>query len=48
VSRPGQGGDTGNAVSVLELRDVSETYGQEPAAERALAGVDLSVRAGSC
>jgi putative ABC transport system ATP-binding protein len=43
MSRPGQDGD---AVSVLELRGVSKTYGQEPAAVHALAGVDLSVRAG--
>ena len=42
MSRPGPAGD---AVSVLELRGVSKTYGQEPAAVRALAGVDLSVRA---
>ena len=31
---------------MLELRGVSKTYGQEPAAVHALAGVDLSVRAG--
>jgi len=31
---------------VLELRGVSKTYGQEPATVHALAGVDLSVRAG--
>jgi putative ABC transport system ATP-binding protein len=31
---------------VLELRGVSKTYGQEPAAVHALAGVDLAVRAG--
>jgi putative ABC transport system ATP-binding protein len=43
MSGPGQGG---NAVSVLELRDVSKTYGQEHRAVQALAGVDLSVRAG--
>ena len=43
MSRPGPGG---SAVSVLELRDVSKTYGQEPAAVHALAGIDLSVRAG--
>ena len=41
----GRGGDSGHA-SVLELRGVSKTYGQEPAAVHALAGVDLSVRAG--
>ena len=46
MSRPGQGGDGRGAVNVLELRGVSKTYGQEPAAVRALAGVDLSVRAG--
>jgi hypothetical protein len=45
MSRPGRGGDSGNA-SVLELRGVSTTYGEEPAAVQALAGVDLSVRAG--
>jgi putative ABC transport system ATP-binding protein len=33
-------------MSVLELRDVSKTYGREPTEVRALAGVDLSVRAG--
>ena len=31
---------------MLELRGVSKTYGQEPDAVHALAGVDLSVRAG--
>ncbi|MFY9848041.1 MAG: ATP-binding cassette domain-containing protein, partial [Trebonia sp.] len=51
MSRPeryGTGGSTvsGTAVSVLELRDVSKTYGQGLAAVQALAGVDLSVRAG--
>jgi ABC transporter len=46
MSRPEPGGDGHSAVSVLELRDVSKTYGQEPAAVHALAGVDLSVRAG--
>ena len=44
MNRPEQGGDGHSAVSVLELRDVSKTYGQEPATVRALAGVDLSVR----
>ena len=43
MSGPGRGEDGG---SVLELRDVSKTYGQDPTAVRALAGVDLSVRAG--
>ena len=43
MSRPGR---DGSAVSVLELRGVSKTYGQEPAEVHALAGVDLSVRAG--
>ena len=43
MSRPERGGDSG---SVLELRDVSKTYGQEPDKVRALAGIDLSVRAG--
>ena len=33
-------------MSVLELRGVSKTYGQEPTTVHALAGVDLSVRAG--
>ncbi len=47
MSRPGRGGGEGHrAVSVLELRSVSKTYGQEPALVRALTGVDLSVRAG--
>ena len=43
MSRPGR---DGSAVSVLELRGVSKTYGQEPAAVPALGGVDLSVQAG--
>jgi len=34
------------AMSVLQLRGVSKTYGQEPAREHALGGVDLSVQAG--
>jgi putative ABC transport system ATP-binding protein len=47
VSRPGLGEEGGNAaVSVLQLRNVSKTYGQEPAVVQALGGVDLSVRAG--
>ncbi|HET6188378.1 MAG TPA: ATP-binding cassette domain-containing protein, partial [Trebonia sp.] len=46
MSRPGPGGDSGHAESVLELRGVSKTYGQEPTTVHALAGVDLSVRAG--
>ena len=33
-------------MTVLELRGVSKTYGQEPARVRALDRVDLSVRAG--
>src|SRR5689334_16113188 len=33
-------------MTVLELRDVSKTYGQEPATVHALSGVDLSVQAG--
>ena len=33
-------------MSVLQLRGVSKTYGQEPARVQALGGVDLSVRAG--
>ena len=33
-------------MSVLELRAVSKTYGQEPAWVHALSGVDLSVQAG--
>jgi putative ABC transport system ATP-binding protein len=33
-------------MSVLELRDVSKTYGREPTTVRALTGIDLSVRAG--
>ena len=31
MNRPEHGGDGHSAVSVLELRDVSKTYGQEPA-----------------
>ncbi len=46
MNRPEQGGDRHSAASVLELRDVSKTYGQEPDRVHALAGVDLSVRAG--
>ena len=42
-SRPKQ---SESAVSVLELRGVSKTYGREPSAVHALDGVDLSVRAG--
>ena len=33
-------------MSVLQLRGVSKTYGQEPAKVQALGGVDLSVQAG--
>jgi putative ABC transport system ATP-binding protein len=50
VSRPGPGGEGGTAataaMSVLQLRGVSKTYGQEPAEVQALGGVDLSVQAG--
>src|SRR5262249_53580506 len=46
MSRPGRGGGSGSAGSVLELRGVSKTYGQEPTTVRALTRVDLSVRAG--
>ncbi len=46
MSRPGPGGDSGTAASVLELRGVSKTYGQGPAVVHALAEVDLTVRAG--
>jgi putative ABC transport system ATP-binding protein len=47
VSRPGPDGDDGSAArSVLQLRGVSKTYGQDPDTVHALAGVDLSVRAG--
>jgi putative ABC transport system ATP-binding protein len=46
MSRPEQGGNGHSAVSVLELREVSKTYGQEPDKVHALVGVDLSVRAG--
>ena len=46
MSRPEQGGNGHSAVSVLELSGVSKTYGQEPDRVHALAGVDLSVRAG--
>jgi putative ABC transport system ATP-binding protein len=45
-SADGPSADGPSAVSVLELRDVSKTYGQEPARVHALAGVNLSVRAG--
>jgi ABC-type sugar transport system ATPase subunit len=46
MSRPEQGGNGHSAASVLELRGVSKTYGQEQDRVHALAGVDLSVRAG--
>jgi putative ABC transport system ATP-binding protein len=47
VSRPGPDGEGASAAtSVLQLRGVSKTYGQEPAKVHALRGVDLSVRAG--
>jgi putative ABC transport system ATP-binding protein len=46
MTRPEQREDGHGAVSVLELRGVSKTYEQEPALVHALAGVDLSVRAG--
>ena len=37
MSRPGLGEEGGNAaVSVLQLRNVSKTYGQEPAVVQAL------------
>ena len=42
MSRPGPGGEGGSAgMSVLQLRGVSKTYGQEPATVHALGGVDL-------
>ena len=47
MSRPGPGGEGASAVmSVLQLRGVSKTYGQESAKVHALSGVDLSVQAG--
>ncbi len=46
MNRPEPGQDGHSAASVLELRDVSKTYGQEPARVHALAGVDLLVQAG--
>jgi putative ABC transport system ATP-binding protein len=46
MNRPEQGEDRYGAARVLELRNVSKTYGQEPDRVHALAGVDLSVRAG--
>jgi len=47
VSRPGPGPEGASAAaSVLQLRGVSKTYGQEPSAVHALGGVDLSVQAG--
>ena len=45
MTRPAGAGGNGTA-SVLELRGVSKSYGQGTSAVRALAGVDLSVRAG--
>jgi putative ABC transport system ATP-binding protein len=47
MSRLGLEGEGGSAaMSVLQLRGVSKTYGQEPAKVHALGGVDLSVQAG--
>ena len=47
MSRPGPDGEGASAAtSLLQLRGVSKTYGQEPAKVHALRGVDLSVRAG--
>ena len=46
MSRAGLGSSSGSAASVLDLRGVSKTYGQDPAVVHALAGIDLSVRAG--
>ena len=47
MSRPGPDGEGASAAtSVLQLRGVSKTYGQEPAKVHALRGVDLWVRAG--
>ena len=42
MRRREQGPEEGSAVSVLELRGVSKTYGREPAQVHALAEVDLS------
>jgi putative ABC transport system ATP-binding protein len=42
----GQAMSATSAASVLELRGVTKTYGQGPAAVHALAGVDLEVQAG--
>jgi putative ABC transport system ATP-binding protein len=42
---PDSGG--GSAVSMLELRQVSKTYGQGPTAVHALRNVDLAVRPGT-
>jgi putative ABC transport system ATP-binding protein len=46
MSRPEPDAGGHGAVSVLELRGVSKTYGHEPDVVHALAEVDLSVRAG--
>jgi putative ABC transport system ATP-binding protein len=46
MSLPERGAEGRSAASVLELRGVSKTYGQEPDKVNALAGVDLAVRAG--
>jgi putative ABC transport system ATP-binding protein len=46
MRRREQGPDEASAVSVLELRGVSKTYGRAPAQVHALAEVDLSVQAG--
>jgi putative ABC transport system ATP-binding protein len=46
MSRPERGENGPSAASVLELCDVSKTYGQEPDKVHALVNVDLAVRAG--
>jgi putative ABC transport system ATP-binding protein len=47
MTRPGWEAKEGAAMSVLELRGVSKTYGAGSAAVQALRGVDLSVDAGA-
>ncbi|HTX81318.1 MAG TPA: ABC transporter ATP-binding protein [Streptosporangiaceae bacterium] len=46
MSRPEHAENGYSAASVLELCDVSKTYGQEPDKVHALVNVDLAVRAG--
>jgi putative ABC transport system ATP-binding protein len=46
-SPEGRAGSEGTAMTMLELRNVSKTYGEGAAQVQALRGVDLSVQAGT-